>query len=231
MEQIIPNMIATSIAEIITLPICTIKTNHQTSNNKFISETIKQMYKKAGIKGFYQASFFAVLSQVASTTSKYTIYKSLGTYRETKKDDLFNNSINGIICGLAGSLISHPIDVIKNYQQRNQSFINDFKVKKHRIIYQGYSQTILKNVVLYSILYPINDFYYSKTNNFVLSSVATTITAGIFTQPIDYLKTRFMAGIYTFEIRNLYKGFNLMLFRNIPHFLITMKLINLLNNY
>jgi hypothetical protein len=79
-------------------------------------------------------------------------------------------------------------------------------------------------------LYPTYDYFYSKTNNNIISSISTTITVGIITQPIDYLKTRYIAGIYNFNILDLYKGFSIMLMRNIPNFLITMSIINYLNN-
>lgn len=229
MDVIYKNMLATSIAEIITLPICTIKTNHQVWNNKSMKDTVMQIYKQSGMKGFYQASIPAVISQVLSTTSKYTFYRYFTNLRNTKKDDLFNNSINGVIGGITGSLISHPVDVWKNYKQRNESYVEAIKKYRYKILYQGYSQSILKNVVLYSVLYPIYDYYYSKTNNNIISSIGTTITAGIFTQPVDYLKTRYMAGIKDFHIKDLYKGYHLMIFRNIPHFLITMTLINEFN--
>lgn len=229
MDVIYKNMLATTIAEIITLPICTIKTNHQVYNNKSMMITINNIYKTGGMMGFYQASIPAVISQVLSTTSKYTFYRYFTNLRNTNKDDIFNNSINGIMGGIAGSVISHPVDVWKNYKQRNESYTKAIKKYNYKILYQGYSQSLLKNIVLYSILYPVYDYYYYKTNNNIVSSIGTTITVGFITQPLDYLKTRYMAGLKDFHIKDLYKGYHLMLFRNIPHFLITMTLINEFN--
>jgi hypothetical protein len=229
-SYVINNMIASSIAEIITLPLCTIKTNHQVNNNKYLKETVLQIYNKHKFIGFYQASFSSVLSQVLSTTTKYSFYKYLSNIRQTNKNDILQNSINGIIGGLIGSIICHPVDVYKNYTQRGVNYFEELRIKKFKILYQGYSQTIIKNILLYSILYPTYDYYYLKTNNNFISSIGTTITVGIITQPIDYLKTRYIAGIYNFNIRDLYKGFSIMLMRNIPNFLITMSIINYLNN-
>jgi hypothetical protein len=228
-SSVINNMIASSIAEIITLPLCTIKTNHQVENNRYLRETIQKIYFKHKFIGFYQASFPAVLSQVLSTTTKYSFYRYFSQIRGTDKNDLLQNSINGILGGLTGAIICHPVDVFKNYKQRGINYFEELKIKKFKILYQGFSQTILKNIVLYSILYPTYDYYYSKTNNSIISSIGTTITAGFITQPIDYLKTRYIAGVYSFKVKDLYKGFNIMLMKNIPNFLITMTLINYLN--
>jgi len=228
-SYVINNMIASSIAEIITLPLCTIKTNHQVENNRFLKDTILQIYQKHKFIGFYQASFPAILSQVMSTTTKFSFYRYLSQIRETKKNDIIQNSINGVLGGLAGSIICHPIDVYKNYTQRGANYFEELRIKKHKILYQGYSQTILKNIVLYSILYPTYDYYYSKTNSSTISAIGTTITVGFVTQPFDYLKTRYIAGVYTYKMKDLYKGFGIMLMRNIPNFLITMSIINFLN--
>ena len=229
-SYVINNMIASSIAEIITLPLCTIKTNHQVNNNRFLKETVLQIYNKHKFIGFYQASFPSVLSQVLSTTTKYSFYKYFSHIRQTNKNDILQNSINGVIGGLLGSIICHPVDVYKNYTQRGVNYFEELRIKKFKILYQGYSQTIIKNILLYSILYPTYDYYYSKTHDNIISSIGTTITVGIITQPIDYLKTRYIAGIYNFNIQDLYKGFSIMLMRNIPNFLITMSIINYLNN-
>jgi hypothetical protein len=164
-----------------------------------------------------------------STTTKFSFYRYLSQIRETKKSDIIQNSINGVLGGLAGSVICHPIDVYKNYTQRGANYFEELRIKKHKILYQGYSQTILKNIALYSILYPTYDYYYSKTNSSTISAIGTTITVGFVTQPFDYLKTRYTAGIYTYRIKDLYKGFGIMLMRNIPNFLITMSIINFLN--
>ena len=229
-SYLINSMIGASIAEIITLPLCTIKTNHQVENNKYLRDTIQKIYKKYKFFGFYQASIPAIVSQVVSTATKFSFYKYLSQIRNTDKSDILQNSINGVVGGLLGSFICHPIDVYKNYKQRGANYFEELKIKKHKILYQGYSQTILKNVVLYSILYPTYDYYYYKTNSSVFSAIGTTITVGIITQPIDYLKTRYIAGQYDFKVKDLYKGFSIMLMRNIPNFLITMGIINYLND-
>jgi hypothetical protein len=218
MENILPSLIGTFCAEILTLPICTIKTVYQSNNNLTVKQTIQQIYKQNNYKGFVNASFPAVISQLLSTSSKYTFYEILKKHRNTHTNDLFNNSLNGILSGLAGSILTHPFDVWKNYKQRNETFI----ITNYKSFYKGYSGTVYKNIVLYGCLFPIYDFYKSKTNSVLLSSIATSTTVGIFVQPFDYYKTVKMSGVKYDLVYNFYKGYFLMLSRTIPHFMITM---------
>ena len=213
MEHLYASIIGTLTAEILTIPLCTIKTVYQVNNTLNINQTINLIYKKSGYKGFFQASIPAIFSQIVSTSTKYTFYQSLKNARKTESNDIINNSINGMFGAIFGSLFSHPIDVWKNYVQRNEKF----NLKK---CYQGYSASIYKNVVLYSILFPIYDYYKLTFNSIYIASVLTTITVSSIIQPFDYYKTVKMAGskINT----HWYRGFNLMLLRSIPHFLITM---------
>ena len=72
-------------AELLTLPICTIKTIYQ--NNPYFNtvETIKHIYKQNGYIGFFSASTPAIIAQVISTSSKYTFYQKIKEYRKTEK--------------------------------------------------------------------------------------------------------------------------------------------------
>lgn len=221
MENLISSIIGTLCAEIITLPICTIKTVYQNNLNLGINQTIGKIYKESGHRGFIQAYTPAIISQVASTSSKYYFYQLVKSYRKTDKSDILSNSLNGMIGGILGSIFSHPIDVWKNYLQRNQKFpFNNFKT-----YYQGYSASIYKTSVLYSCLFPLHDYYTDMIKIPVLPSILTTLTVSVIIQPFDYYKTIRMAGnrpVNWYKISNWYRGFSLMLARSIPHFVITM---------
>ena len=59
----------------------------------------------------------------------------------------------GVSISILGSLICHPIDVLKNYQQRNNNqYFTDLKKNIIGTLYKGYSQSVLKNLLLYSSL-------------------------------------------------------------------------------
>ncbi len=211
----------TLLAELVTLPICTVKTVYQNNPNHTIKDSIKNIYRSSGYKGFIQASKPAILSQVVSTSSKYTIYEMIKTYRQTEKTDITNNTINGAISGICGSFLTHPLDVWKNYKQRNENLSNTLITSnnKMKILYSGYLGALGKNITLYSMLFPINDYYKSVLNNTILSAGLTTLTVSFFVQPFDYYKVVKMANN---KVTKPYRGLTLMLARSLPHFAITM---------
>jgi hypothetical protein len=226
-NHILANSIGVISAEFLTLPICTLKTIYQTQLDKKLSikDTAKKIYKERGLSGYYDAKFSAISSQTLSTVSKYAFYQMIKKYRNTPENDILNNSINGCIGGVLGSIISHPFDVLKNYNQRgDNNFLKDVKSNSIKTLYKGYSQTIIKNVLLYSSIYPIYDFYKSKIpDKSYITAPLTTLTITMYLQPIDYLKVNIMAGNEVkFNFRDLYRGTSLHLMRSIPHFTITM---------
>lgn len=233
-KMFISSCSATLIAELLTLPICTVKTNYQNNSKLTIHQTIKQIYYSNGIKGFFSASSPAILSQVLSTSTKMSFYYKLKTYRQTKDSDILNNSINGVISGFVGNLITHPIDVWKNFKQRNESYsklIAESHKNKELItkgLYPGFMGSLGKNIALYSFLFPLNDFYKSQFNSIYISAPLTTITVSFIVQPFDYYKVVKMAGN---KPSNIFRGFELMLARNIPHFAITMILTDYFKKY
>jgi len=231
-NHLISNTVGVTAAEIITLPICTLKTIYQTQNESLsIKNTITKIYKDRGIIGFYDAKYTAILSQTLSTVSKFGFYQIIKDYRKTQNNDILNNSINGAIGGILGSLLSHPIDVLKNYQQRNNNqYFTDLKKNIIGTLYKGYTQSILKNILLYSSLFPIYDFYKSNiSTNPLIVSPLTTLTITLYLQPIDYIKVNLIAG-NKILIKNLYKGMSLHLMRSIPHFMITMTITEYMFN-
>ncbi len=230
MENLISSVIGTLCAEIITLPICTVKTVYQNNPNLGITQTISKIYKESGYRGFVQAYTPAIISQVVSTSSKYYFYQLIKSHRKTEKSDILNNSLNGMVGGILGSFFSHPVDVWKNYLQRNQKF----PFGNPSVYYQGYSASIYKTSVLYASLFPLHDYYTNKFDIPIIPSICTTLTVSIIIQPFDYYKTIKMAGNKPenwYKITNWYRGFSLMLARSIPHFVITMGITDLVKEH
>jgi len=87
--------VGTLFAEVITLPICTIKTVYQNNMTLTIPSTIQSIYKAGGVKGFLSASSPAIITQILSTCSKFTLYEKIKHQRQTTNSDILNNSING----------------------------------------------------------------------------------------------------------------------------------------
>ena len=77
-SNLVPSLIGTLSAEIITLPICTIKTVYQNNHtHKSIKSTINHIIKNNGYRGFIQASPHAILSQLVSTSTKFSFYHKI----------------------------------------------------------------------------------------------------------------------------------------------------------
>lgn len=222
------SLIGTGIAEIITLPICTLKTNFQNSNHQSIKELTKKIYLKHGIKAFYNASFPAIAGQMISTSTKYTIYKYLTS---NEKNPIKNRFVNGMIGGITSSLMTHPLDVIKVHLQMNYNFTSELKKEGFKLFYRGYSKTFTKIAISSSCFFPIYDTIFDKIPNPLISSTVSGFISAIIMHPVDYLKTRHMSGKPLYQGYNplvYYKGLTLNLLRIVPHFIITMTTIEYL---
>ena len=259
LNNIFSSAIGTFVAEIVTLPICTLKTVYQNNPTFTILDTYKHIYyygqshnKNYSYRGFFQASSPAIISQIVSTSSKYSAYEFIKNIRNTniiedntnivgEKDNkiiLLNNSMNGIVGGLMGSIVTHPFDLWKNFVQRNESYIHHLEKHNKNIkslitngLYQGYTGSIAKNIVLYASLFPLLDYYQSLTPHFWLASLGTTLSVSLLIQPFDYYKVVKMANVEGKIIKNPFRGFSLLLARSIPHLFITMSLTKFLHNY
>lgn len=214
---------ATAFAEFATLPICTIKTNFQNINDMKIKPSIidvtKKVYKRGGIKSFYAASYPAIGGQIFSTTSKYTLYRY---FDSNPNYPVKNKFLNGLTAGVISSVFTHPMDVIKVHLQMGQR-LDNFKN-----LYRGYSKTFTKIAISSSIFFPLYDTIKAKVNNPYLSAGCSGVVACVLMHPIDYLKTRHMAGLDLYCGLNpfvYYRGLSINLLRIVPHFVITMGVI------
>ena len=233
-SNLIAAIIAGATAELSVLPICTIQTNYQTqkslntNSRSSVMNITKDLYKKHGIKGFYNASFSAVSGQMVSTGAKYTLYKSIQSYRLTSQNDMFNNSLNGILSAIMSITFTQPFDTLKNYQQRHADFLSDIK-KNPFVMYRGTKQSIIKCTALGGLLYPTNDLCNSHISNPILASIATSFVISPILHPIDLLKRRNMAGEKLWMGWNpihYYRGMFINMLRTTPHFAVSMFTIN-----
>lgn len=229
--DLVSSAIGTLIAEIVTLPICTIKTNYQTHlHYKSVFDVYKNIMNTHGIRGFYSALYSSLFSQMTSTATKFTFYNYVKKIRDTQQKDLKNNILNGAIGGIMSSVIVHPIDVCKVHQQNNMSFSYELRKIGPSLLYRGYSKSLMKNICLTSLIFPFYDFYTAKFNNLFIASILSSITATFILHPIDYLKIRHISGQHLYlnfsnipsRFKYYYRGLHINLLRIIPHFMTTM---------
>lgn len=223
------------VAEIIVSPLNAIRIIYQTTDNITILQIINNIYNKRGIKGFYNALLWSILSRILTAGLKYFLYNELKYFRETKDNDSKQNLVNGCMTGIVCPFIIQPIDVILNHLYR---FVEINKnLLKLNVLYSGLRHTLIKNVILCTILYPLFDYIKKITNdNILLSSSITCLISGIILQPIDYLRIRSMAQITQNQnlIKNIfacYKGFYINYLTNLLHFTISMLIMRYYLNY
>lgn len=235
-KHLISSAVATCIAEIATLPICTLKTTYQnTDKSTTIINTFKHMLKTNGIKGFYNASFWAMSSQILSTSSKYTLYRRI-------EKEMPNKFVAGATTGVISTLLTHPFDAIKIHFQMQTSFFQELKKHGVKLFYRGYSKTLTKGIIGTSLYLPLFDTINNKlqndhtNHNSFKTTVAAMITGIVSTtlvHPIDYMKTRQVYGLKHFhrftDFKNYFKGLSLNLMRVVPHFAITMTFIEIIS--
>lgn len=229
-KNLFNSAIATGIAEFVTLPACTIKTNYQNTNSLSITKTTKEIYGKYGVRGFYSASFPAISSQIISTSSKYVFYR----YLEDQQFQYSNKVLNGIASGVTSSLITHPIDVIKIHWQMNDPLAPKLKENGIKLMYRGYSKTFSKVCLASSLFLPIFDYCKQITDSAFLASACSAVISTSVMHPVDFLKTRHVYGKQLFIGWNpllYYKGISINLLRIVPHFVIVMTTIEYLNKF
>jgi len=234
-------------AELFTLPICTIKTNFQNNfNHASVWATCRHMKEQYGIKGFFNASGWAVTSQMLSTSSKYVLFEKIKSVMGDEQQMVENKSrifLAGALSGALSSLLTHPFDVYKIHKQMQSTN----KITRN-IWYRGYSKTLTKAVtgsILYFPIYNICTNFFQEKHNIVNdskrdrllfvtlpSSFVSSVISTTLLHPIDFLKTRQIYGQAKLPPFNwktvhsvMFRGLGLNLTRVVPHFIITMCVI------
>lgn len=204
------------VAEIVTLPICTIKTNYQNALHKVtIAQVTTNLWTNYGYRGFYNSTTIALSSQIFAVTSRYVLYRHINT----KVDNLM---LSGLCSGILTSLVTHPLDVLKVHMQMNTTFITEYKKIGAKILYRGYSKTFSKYATGSMCFLPIRDILIKHNIDNTYASLISAVTSTIITQPFDYLKVRQTYGIYSNTYSLWFKGLSLNLCRVVPHFTIMM---------
>ena len=236
-NHLLHSAIGTCIAELITLPICTVKTNYQNTNSHSIIHTTKHIMTSHGLGHFWKASIPSISSQIISTSSKYFLYRTL---QENKFISQYS-FINGLVSGITSSILTHPFDYIKIHLQMSQSMSSILSDLKHTNsntivlskLYRGYSKTFSKVLCSSGFFFPLYDYFKHTTDNTFVASILSSVTSTLLMHPIDYLKTRHIYGKPLFSGWNpihYYKGLSLNLLRIVPHFTIVMSTISYLDS-
>lgn len=237
-KHIISSALATFVAEMITFPICTLKTNYQNMANVSIREVYNDIWSRYGLRGFYNASGWAIGSQILSTSSKYTFYQCFKNIIP-KEIEVFghvfgNTFVSGISSGITSSIMTHPVDVVKIHSQMHTPFFPELRKHGPFIFYRGYSKSLVKSSVGSSCFFPLYDMFKNHVSNPALAALLSSTVSTTILQPVDYMKTRQIYGQPFFSGWHptpYFKGLSLNLARVIPHFTIVMTLIEMFKRH
>lgn len=220
LDHLTRSAVATAAAELATLPICTVKTWYQNhgadAKPPSVVDSVKEIYKKSGYWGFVRASIPGTCSQVLSTSSKYFLYKAM----DTGNNELGHKMARGLVSGWISSILTHPLDTCRVHMQKHKPVPRNLKE-----LYSGFSKTISKVGMGSMIYFPLFEYLHETHHMGIASSSFVTAVVGVlFTQPLDYMKTRQMFQL-NYRIRDVYRGTTLNFARVVPHFFITMTCI------
>ena len=221
-------MLATAVAEVATLPICTLKTKYQNNHaGESVRAVARSMYAHGGIRSFYAASLPSIGAQVLSTSSKWTLYSYL--HHEKK----LNSPVSGLLSGVLSSLATHPMDFVRVHWQMQKPIATELRTHGFRVLYRGYTKSFSKIALGSVMFFPLTEFFKARCDNIVLASAASAVVSTVVMHPVDYLKVRHIYNQtynHGFRLHAYYKGLGLNLLRIVPHFVITMSLIHVLND-
>lgn len=168
----------------ITYPIDAIKTNFQLSsyknNSATVNNTIRQIYKSDGIRGFYKG--------ISSTFITYPIF--WGTFFGTLSYS------NVFVASTFASLITNPLFVLKTRFQSDlvnkPNYLNLIKqiYEKENIygFFKGFGSTVINNTKL-CIQFPLYDYLKIHTNSILFASMLSKIAASTIYYPTDLIRT------------------------------------------
>lgn len=207
--------------------ICTVKTNYQNSASPNIRSTVASLYAK-GWRSFFQASGPAIGAQVISTSSKYFLYRRLE--RNNPDHVWWKRTLNGSLSGLLSSLVTHPLDTIKVHWQMGKPI----PLPRLKYYYRGYSKTLGKIGVGSAIFFPVYDQLISQGFGRLEASLVTALIGTTVLQPLDYAKTRQIYGLEHLNkaalVKTYFRGASLNYARVVPHFMIVMSVIQVLES-
>ncbi|TMW53334.1 hypothetical protein DOY81_001634, partial [Sarcophaga bullata] len=209
--------VSSAAAVCITHPLDLLKVHLQTQQlpRKTIVQTVFEIYKAGGIKGFYRGMSASLLRQLTYSNARFGIYEYGKFYIDTHS--VGQTLSLAVLAGTFGGAVGVPFDVVNvrmqndlklpKEQRRNYKHAIDglYRVSNEegiKSLFRGGSAAILRGVMMTMG----QNVCYDKIKNAILKNtelgdnmpthfLTSFMTGGIatlFTQPLDVMKTRLM---------------------------------------
>lgn len=215
MDNLVGPILGASIAELITLPICTLKTVHQSNNSKRISESFRLITSRGKILPFFNSSFPAITAQIFTSAYKLAIFNYIRDYYHITYG--LQIIMTCILINISCIIFTNPLDYFRIKLQNGHSII----IKD---VYRGFSANMGKAIIGGATYLPIREILKQKfpdKSSIMIGATAATIST-IIVHPFDFFKTYMIGASNGSKIpfRNPYRGLSLNLLRIVPHFTI-----------
>ena len=212
--QIVSSTLASTIAEVCTVPFDTIKVRQQIQNqtNKYLNirQNIKNIIKYEGAKSLWKGLEAALLRQICYNSMTMMLYNPMHTFL-VNTFDTDNLLIKFLSAGNSGAIsiaCFNWTDVVKTVIQTNtqsnksigSSIKNIYKYAGVAGFFYGlkpniYRAYIVNGVGLGSykeIKHQLIPMFGNNNTNYLLSSISSGLLSSIISTPIDVIKTRMM---------------------------------------
>jgi len=138
------------IESLLITPFELIKTNLQTSNNRYPLIVVKNIYKENGIIGLYKGFISTASRQCINQSFNFTIYYKLRNkfINETEKPNILKIASSALISSSIGPIINNPFDVIKTRYQNPKYNYPSIKYAFKDIIKKEGISTLWKGIEL-----------------------------------------------------------------------------------
>jgi hypothetical protein len=218
---------------IVSYPLDTIKTYHQTTNTKNIYEAFKSIMKKHKIKfihkGLYRGMTFPLFGMGMEKAIVFGVQENF--YKLKIISDHYTNIFaSGVVSGLCCGLVVTPIEKFKILMQNNHSYHTAYKsifnnrtlYTSSTLLYRGYASTMIREGLGFGIYFYVynnlkdmhNQQFNIKFNPLyaMMYGALSGTSAWAIMYPSDQIKTiqQYHNHKFTQAIKHIYKNHGLV---------------------
>lgn len=158
---VFPPLIVSTMVQFINMPVvrATVTIQDPSSALPNVWSSIKYIYATHGLKGLWHGTSAGILKTVPKYCTAIIVKDLMEVYMKKPNPDLltkeqykyhtlYNSAVKSITAGIAGAVLTNPLDVIRNEMfKTNQSFIQTTKHLYNTTKYQFLVRGMGKNVV------------------------------------------------------------------------------------
>jgi hypothetical protein len=162
MSTVLPPLIVSTAVQCVNMPLvrATITLQNPESSVRNIRESLRQIYASHGISGLWHGTSAGILKTVPKYVTAIMVKNAVGdalpqvdpTSPTKDRDELINSAIKSSTAGVAGAVLTNPLDVIRNEMfKTNLGLVDAVKALHKELGWHFLVRGMSKNVVAVSI--------------------------------------------------------------------------------